>query len=615
METPYYSRVAKGWHTNLLQRRALIKAGCSKKRIGNAIWHMCAEDPLFFLNLFIYANNSKDVAVQLDGTVMSEEAFRPYISWRIQDDVIAAVYDAFGKYDVPVKKSRDMGGTWSVCGVFFHRWLFRAEQNMICLSRNEDYVDKRGDEKSIYWKFDFMLRWLPPFLKPAFTRSDKLLINNDNGSILAGEAATGQAGRGGKYVAALWDEVAAWDISNGWDALAALSGATNSRIFVSTMGSPVDVFSKKCISAKAAGKLVTMKWSDHPHKAAGLYIARGNGALDIIDKKFKFPPKYDFKLDGKLRSPYFDQFERENSPRICARELEMEEASDTLFFDRGLVEKLVAQAIEPSDQGELAFSEYGEPGTFTLREQGQVRSWVPFVNQKPHGISGDIFVAGADISTGTGMSNSVLTIASAKSGRVYCEVVTRNTPPSRFAAYCIAVCRLFNNALLGWEAPGPGREFGARVLELGYANIWYSRPDKKLAPSATDTPGWWSNDDNKRVLLSEYEVALAQKKFINVSRESLLEMLEFGYVDGRVTHQKALQTPENRDTGSGVNHGDMCISAALCSMLVTAAGENGGDQQSETAPDVPNPGDPGYELWCALNGIKQESGSVDSCVF
>ena len=79
------------------------------------------------------------------------------------------------------------------------------------------------------------------------------------------------------------------------------------------------------------------------------------------------------------------------------------------------------------------------------------------------------------------------------------ELVTPNLRPDQLATYAVALGRWFcgpdKEALLIWEAPGPGRNYGDRILELGYKNIWYK---KDQSGKQSKIPGWWPTKDEKR---------------------------------------------------------------------------------------------------------------------
>ena len=110
-----------------------------------------------------------------------------------------------------------------------------------------------------------------------------------------------------------------------------------------------------------------------------------------------------------------------------------------------------------------------------------------------------------------------------------------------------------------WEAPGPGRNFGDRVMELGYRNIWRK---KSIDGKVNKIPGWWPTKDEKRSLYSEYRTALSTNKFINRSIDALRECKEIIFAaTGWITHSRSLRTVD--PSGARENHGDRPTADAL----------------------------------------------------
>lgn len=561
MEAPYYHMIPKDVEGNLRMRRHIYGKLQWFPKYQKDLWAMCARDPLAWANLFIWAHNPKDD---------NKKTIQPFITWKIQDEAIATVIDAMGEEDVCIKKSRDMGGSWCCLIAFLHRWLFHPSQSLLLISHKADYVDQKGSDKALMTKLDHMIAHLPMFMQPQMHRAEMILANLTNNSRFTGEASTGDVGRGGKCTAALWDEIEAWEVADGYRALSALSENTNCRVLNSTVNSKAGVFYLKCESArKTGGKLVEMHWRDNPRKAAGMYIFR-NEKLEILDKDYKFPYDYPFIKDGKLRSVYYDKFCRQNPvPLIISTQLDMDWGSGSQYFEQDLIRELINKSARPPDfVGSLSYNDQGDPVGFVPSENGPLKLWANVQNGQLADVYGESFAAGADPSYGTGASDSVLTIANRRTGMVAAELAANNLQPTVFADYTVALCRAFNDAYLCWEAPGPGRTFGPRVIDRSYTNIYYHRSDKKAFPTPGDVPGWWSNDDLKRQLLTTYKLMLMQGEFINCSRASLMELAEFAWMDGKLVHQKSLATEKNDSSGSGQGHGDRCISAALTALAM-----------------------------------------------
>jgi len=340
-----------------------------------------------------------------------------------------------------------------------------------------------------------------------------------------------------------------------------------------------------------AERKVRLHWSEHPEKRRGLYTSR-NGVLQVLDKTYSFPAKYEFRLDGKLRSPYYDG-EEDRTPvaSILAEELDIDPiGSGAHFADSSLIQELKERTRPPLLIGELDFDRTSaSPVEFIERKQGRLRLWMPLsLKGVPPGDR--TYTIGGDVSNGTGASNSALSIIDNKTGTKVGELVDAYMRPEDFAVYAVALGRWFHtefedgrtqNALLIWEANGPGRNFGARVLELGYDFIWYRRQEGTISKKVSDFPGWWSDANTKRELLTDYHLALKEGRFFNLSREALNELLEYVFAGNTIEHSRALSSPDV--SGARENHGDRVIADSLANW-----GRREYPEQPVTAaPDAP----------------------------
>lgn len=177
------------------------------------------------------------------------------------------------------------------------------------------------------------------------------------------------------------------------------------------------------------------------------------------------------------------------------------------------------------------------------------------------------YAVGADIATGTGASNSVLSVVDLKTSEKVAEIATPDLRPDQFATLAVATCNWFRGvdgmgAFLAWERNGPGRSFGDRVNELGYRNIYYRDKETGVLPDPSNVTGWTSTRESKLALLSEYRTDLAADRFVNRSEEAVAELGEYVYLQtGEIGHARA-QSKED-PSGAKSNHGDRVIADAL----------------------------------------------------
>src|SRR5262249_41198462 len=88
------------------------------------------------------------------------------------------------------------------------------------------------------------------------------------------------------------------------------------------------------------------------------------------------------------------------------------------------------------------------------------------------------YAAGADVSTGSGATNSCLSVVECKTGEKVAEYATPYLRPEAFAAKAVALCRYFRpvgeeGAAFCWEMQGPGVVFGQKVIASGYRRVYY----------------------------------------------------------------------------------------------------------------------------------------------
>jgi hypothetical protein len=532
----YYDKVPKDPQKNLRYRANVILAAQRDRNLAEELWIACSRDILFYINTFCWTYDPRVGSGKI-----------PFITYDFQDDSLLEMADAMGNRDLVIKKSRDMGASWMLLSVFEWKWHFKPGQSFLLVSRNEDYVDKPGNPKSLFWKIDFLHQNQPGWLLPKMTRTKLRLTNESNGSTIDGESTTGDVARGDRRTAIGLDEFAAFDVDAGYRALASTRDATNSRIFNSTPAGSGNAFYD--MAHKPDITQITLHWTQHPEKNYGLYKDE----------------------HGKTRSPWYDaECKRCAHPQEVAQELDIDfSGSDYQFFDTKMLDEIEREICKPPMVvGELEYDRDSlAPTGFSATPKGRLQLWrMPddFGN-----IANDRrYVIGVDIATGTGSSNSVMSVADAMTGEKVAEFCCPNTRPEELGKYAVALGRYFRdgnglNAYLIWEAPGPGRNFGDVVLENGYRNIYYREQENLVSKVQTKTPGWWPTKDSKRGLYGDYRRALQSKTFLNYSLPAIREAREIIFsVNGGVTHSRSVRNFD--PSGARENHGDRPTADALC---------------------------------------------------
>lgn len=195
------------------------------------------------------------------------------------------------------------------------------------------------------------------------------------------------------------------------------------------------------------------------------------------------------------------------------------------------------------------------------RHRGRLSLWI-HVNAKGE-VPAGTYAAAADISQGTGASNSVIVVYNILTREKVAEFVSPHIRPDELAKYAVALCKWFHGAFLIWEANGPGRIFGDVVISVGYRNIyWRPKDERKVSKSNTDIPGFYSTGESKNSFLGGYRKALANDEIINRSKRALAECLEYVFLpNGSVAHSAS--TRDEDPSGARESHGDRVIADAL----------------------------------------------------
>ena len=560
-----YRIVPKDPAENLRFRVKLLRSAASDESARQDLWCACSKSLLFYINAFCYLFEPRT------GYVL------PFVTYPFQDETLMDILDAIGKagvedqHDLVIEKSRDMGVSWMNLTTLEWLWHFHERQTFLLLSRKEELVDKRGDDKELFKKIDFIHEHQPKWLLPSIRRMKMLKANEDNKSTLGGESTNEFAGIADRKRALFIDEFS--KMNNQKAIFSGTRDVSKCRIFVFT---PQGAANKAHdIAHNPKFKKLTLHWSKHPTKGAGLYRVT-NGKVEIIDKEWHDAnPEYDFYTrgeflkNGKLRSPFYDEeCERADHPMEISQELDIDYlGSDYQYFETHQLDELMTRAFPAYTTGDLDHDiDSAEPRGFVENSHGFLKLWMN-LDAQGYPPSDRSFVIGADISAGMGATNSCLTIGDKKTAEQVGQFACPRIKPSAFAVYAVALCRWLKGpdgqgAYLIWEANGPGMEFRDRVLELGYRNIYYRRQEDQLNKKITMMPGWWSTPGTKNSLLGAYRRVLIDNKYRVKSQAELEECRHYVFIKGCPEHSGSVQTDD--ETAARFNHGDRPLSSALC---------------------------------------------------
>ncbi len=544
-------------------------------------WTACRESLLFFTNVFLWTYDPRKRVKKV-----------PFVTWPFQNEAMLRIEKHIGESDLLIEKSRDMGASWMILAAFMWRWMFFKGESFLLVSRNQSYVDDKNNPKSLFWKLDFMLSMLPPWLCPAYRRTDMELVNVENGSVVNGESTTGDVARGDRRTAIMLDEFAAVDHADGHRALSATFAATDSRIINSTAQGSIGAYADLVRNAHISR--IRLGWWLHPHKNVGLE-KDGN---------------------GKWTSPwYVRQCARMGDARKIAQELDMAlRASESSSFTEDAIAAANRETRPHEWRGNLVFDrQTGEPTALMEdRVNGRIRLWVHPTPVGRIDTTDRRYFIGVDISSGTGSINSVASIGVAPTGEMIGELADPTMRPDQFAEYCVALARLLKgteDCLLAWEGPGPGHHFGARTMELGYRSIWYRQADDGTG-RITLKAGWWPTKDNKRTLYSEFRAALANGQLQVPCKETVAECRDIVYAkNGWVLNVHSINLDD--PSGATVSHADRPTSAAIMWMAMRDQVVGADPKGRPSRPPV------GSKKWrmemLERQAARRKSADVDMC--
>jgi len=552
----------------------------------------------------------------------------PFVTWDVQDECIEELIRCV-RYggDLLVDKSREMGATWIVLGAFFAEWLLVPDSTFLVISRKEEYVWKKGNPDTLYWKLEYLLKNLPIWITPKSDLSERHLLNLDIGSVIDGESTNSDVGAGGRRQAIMCDEFARVNAADASWIADTLSDTTPARIFNSTPTSRGHPFGQLRFSGKI--KVITLGWWRHPWKIRGAYSSPEMDMVAIQDIEYyrnKYPDielfrtlkvdepfKYSafetdllmqYSDDAKLlelkfiadgndpanqayysptgqRSPWYDRECERRTPRDKATNIDINYvgSGDVVFNPMVLLRMIDKLGQPPAYRGEI---------DFFLRENKIMRSrfvpnsgrrrmcwWSELGGARPN--QSHNYIVGCDISLGTGQSNSVATVFDCNENRKVGRWKCPNTSPTHFAEFVVALCHWVGGStklpFLIWEANGPGQIFGRRVVEMGYDFIFRSREEKKFGRKRKSSLGWSSTPDSKLNMLILYDAALDAafrdelkgRAFYNPDIDSLHEAEDYVFFEGGGKEIGPSQCSAD-EGGAKAAHGDMVIADGLCNL-------------------------------------------------
>lgn len=198
----------------------------------------------------------------------------------------------------PTVKSRDMGLSWLSVALACVLCVTHEDLVIGFGSRKEEYVDKIGSPKSLFYKARMFMQLLPPEFRGGFqagaTDPHMRIKFPLTGSTMVGEAGDG-IGRGDRASIYFVDESAFLERPQLVEA--SLSQTTNCRIDISTPNGLANPFAERVLS----GKFDTFRfhWRDDPRKDDAWY-AKQCELLDPVTVAQEIDIDFSASIDGVL---------------------------------------------------------------------------------------------------------------------------------------------------------------------------------------------------------------------------------------------------------------------------------------------------------------------------
>lgn len=577
---------------NLIYRQEIREWALKSASNRKYLLDRCAEDFFFWLETFAFVMEPRP---EKDSEQTSK--IFPFIPWRHQIPMMNMILEALGFMDIGIEKSRGEGATWTCLMIFLWRWLFVPGDVFGIVSRNELAADNPRDPDSLGYKLDWELKMLPTWMSGRKDEdyyrniSKHTWFNTRNDSSITAYAATGELASGGRKTAFLMDEFAKFERGEDEHAMAATEPVTECRLLVSTYNGTDGAY-YRCMKEPSSMVRITLDWKDNPIRNRSLFqIDREGGKLlkpgersqattpqyaeEFFRDHLPILVKRGFNVDDEHRiwSPwYVARCLRPNmTPRFVAQEYDRDpEGVDSKFFSGALISKCIKSAREPVVQGDFNFDPHDLSfESFKKMRLGRLKLWR---NLR----SGDVlppakYIVGVDVASGQGgdmSSNSAISIIDRSTGEKVGEFADPNTEPHALADLSIALCRWLLDergepAFLIWERNGYGGSFRNRILDSSFRNFYYQTILDTSSKKKTKKPGWWSNKESKRDLLTKYRWALQEGFFHNPSELALRECLCYLHEKGdKIVFSSGLSDIED-PASSAESHGDRVIADAL----------------------------------------------------
>ena len=283
---------------NLKDRIRLLNKCRINPEIRNHTFELCKRDNTFYTNAFAWTHDPRIVPSNI-----------PFILYPKQEELDNLLDDLLERsrhgeeVALFIDKPRAVGVTVTVMNWVTRHFLFDESFNALIGSRKEDYVDKTGDPKTLFYKIDYTLQRLPTWMKQGyhekFNRSAMSIRHPKNNNTIDGESSNTSFGRGDRRSVVVLDELAFWE--NARSAWSSCGETTNFRIAITTPPEEgKDSFCYKLRNGQE-GKVTVFDfdWRDVPSRDdAWLEAKKENKSQEEFNREIM--KSYDGTVEGKV---------------------------------------------------------------------------------------------------------------------------------------------------------------------------------------------------------------------------------------------------------------------------------------------------------------------------
>lgn len=266
-----------------------------------AVKYRCSYDFCYFVNAFCDTFNPQ---------IKVGEKDLPFLLYPRQEECLRFIHHCYERdLDAAYEKTRKVGMSWLHIAYRVWRWLYTPGYRAHFGSRVKELVEQTGNPDALFWKFDYIVRRLPPFLQPKGYSEDgefRTLLraeNPENGAVITGEAMTANFGAGGRAGDAILDELSKCDnAEKAWDTVTQTASSKhaiatpNGQEFFWGLVHPDEYRAKTGKKTSPTPLVFRIHWKDMPP----------------FNKYLVFPVT--FHMPDQFESPQmFDKFMVENS--------------------------------------------------------------------------------------------------------------------------------------------------------------------------------------------------------------------------------------------------------------------------------------------------------------